>query len=359
MHLLIELANSILKYNPRSYLELDGKMIHTAIRDTVLNSSTNEFALYNNGITMLSEETFINEKIGQKNRAQLTVINPQIINGGQTSFTLSRIYEENKGNNPEAIFSEKEVLLKIITLRNNDSHENKLQLIDEISTATNRQTPVINADKFSNEEIHKKLQAKIFERYGLLYERKRGEFSDGLQSKYIAKSLIVERNHFLRIYYSSNGDLHTGIQKKLFQKTTLSDEVLTNDEKLDRFILGLRIFDRLAETKHPHQRVDQRMYAQVYGFTSLYYHDFKENGFKYMDNNLNEFQSKWKDFLKYHIERTPLRKKKKFNKFTGEMEIVEVKKGRFQLSRIVTDVNAFFLGESKTEDVNIHNSQSA
>src|SRR5690606_4623358 len=59
--------NSILKYNPRSYLGHEGKHVNNAIRETVVETKTNEFALFNNGITMLSDETNINEKIGQKN----------------------------------------------------------------------------------------------------------------------------------------------------------------------------------------------------------------------------------------------------------------------------------------------------
>jgi hypothetical protein len=55
--------NSILKYNPRSYLDLEGHFVNNAIRETILNTETNEFALYNNGITLLSDETYINEKI--------------------------------------------------------------------------------------------------------------------------------------------------------------------------------------------------------------------------------------------------------------------------------------------------------
>jgi len=70
--------NSILKFNPRSYLELEGQKVITAMRETILNKTTNEFALFNNGITMLSDETYINEKIGQKNKAQLTVKNPKL-----------------------------------------------------------------------------------------------------------------------------------------------------------------------------------------------------------------------------------------------------------------------------------------
>lgn len=37
--------NSILKYNPRSFLEFEGKNVNTSIRDTILKNGTNEFAL--------------------------------------------------------------------------------------------------------------------------------------------------------------------------------------------------------------------------------------------------------------------------------------------------------------------------
>lgn len=118
------------------------------------------------------------------------------------------------------MFHEKEVLLKIITLIDNDSVDNKLKLIDEISNATNKQTPVINADKFANETFHQKLQERVFQRFGLLYERKRGEFADGLNNNYVTSEQLIERNLFLRIYYSANGMIEVGAQKKLFQKMT-------------------------------------------------------------------------------------------------------------------------------------------
>lgn len=57
--------NSMLRFNPRSYLELEGAKVNAAIRDTIVQSDKNEFALYNNGITMLSDETNLNERIGQ------------------------------------------------------------------------------------------------------------------------------------------------------------------------------------------------------------------------------------------------------------------------------------------------------
>lgn len=62
--------NSILEYNPRGYLELDGQQVNSAIRETLLRPDSNEFALMNNGITILSDETNLNERIGQHNKAQ-------------------------------------------------------------------------------------------------------------------------------------------------------------------------------------------------------------------------------------------------------------------------------------------------
>ena len=51
--------NAILKFNPRSYLEFDGATVNNSIRDTILSGASNEFALLNNGITMISDETDI------------------------------------------------------------------------------------------------------------------------------------------------------------------------------------------------------------------------------------------------------------------------------------------------------------
>jgi hypothetical protein len=66
--------NSILKHNPRSYLEHEGQTVNNEIRNSIVERRTNEFALFNNGITLLSDGTFLNERIGQKDRAQLRVM---------------------------------------------------------------------------------------------------------------------------------------------------------------------------------------------------------------------------------------------------------------------------------------------
>ena len=184
--ILNKYKNSILKYNPRSYLDLASSTVNRAIRDTIINKTTNEFALFNNGITILSDETHYNENVGIKDKAQLTVTNGQIINGGQTAYTLSLIYESSikEGRDPLTLLKGKEVLLKVITfddIKDGDPQK-KLELIEAISKATNQQTAVTDADRRSNDKVQIQLQESIFIDFGYYYERKRGEFGDGIRN---------------------------------------------------------------------------------------------------------------------------------------------------------------------------------
>lgn len=206
--ILYKYKNSILKFNPRCYLELRSNEVNKDIYETITNKKTNEFALFNNGITMLSDDTSFNERIGQKDKAQIIIENPQIINGGQTAFTLSRIFEEMiEGKRDKTIFNNKEVLLKIITFGKSASADegHKLKLIEEISKATNRQSQVSDADRRSNDKIQIELQDQLFDQFGVYYERKKGEYSDGVRDKYISRNQIIDREVMLRLAMACAG----------------------------------------------------------------------------------------------------------------------------------------------------------
>ncbi|OHX21926.1 hypothetical protein BI344_05345 [Chromobacterium sphagni] len=315
--LMDKYRNSILKYNPRSYLEFEGHTVNESIRDTILQSDTNEFSLFNNGITMLSDETNINEKIGQKNKAQLWIKNPQIINGGQTSFTLSRILSENP-EKAEDIFRNKEVLLKVITVFDNESHTSKLELIDEISNATNKQTPVINADRFANEQFHIKVQQLVFERYGLLYERKRGEFSTGINDGYVDPKKIIERNLFWRIYYAANGKIDKGSERRLFKKNQFSDIDLNMLENFDRANTGLELFSVVRGKTGAQQPRDQNIYAKIFLYVELF---FDLNCKSSAEYNLASLEQRWSEFGQRQIEKFGPRRKAYIDNRTGEAKI--------------------------------------
>ncbi|SRR5579883_413697 len=306
--------NSILHYNPRSYLELEGQKVNAAIRGTILEESTNEFALFNNGITMISDESYLNEKIGQKNRAQLTVRNPQIINGGQTAYTLSRILESSG----ESVFNNKEVLLKVITLAESSDESRKLGLIESISTATNQQTPVIPADRFSNETFNLELQKVLFSRYGLLFERKRGEFYDGLSHNYLDTKSVIERNLFYRLLYASEGRLNRATTKKLFQNAEVNTGLVRDFERLDRFFFALLCLQELISDSKYIKRKDRSVFGQVYGFTQRYMPSNIEEFDEAVSANTANFLDEWSEFVDSYINDTDRFNFLAYDKETGE-----------------------------------------
>jgi len=228
---------------------MDSNPVNSEIADTIKHKTTNEFALYNNGITVLSDDTNLSENIGQEGKGQLHIKNPQIINGGQTAFTLCRLYEDLKtSGNEDACFQGKEVMLKIITLPPEQANKaEKLLLIEEISKATNQQTAVNEADRRSNDKIQVELQNNIFSAFGYFYERKRGEFSDGLLNQYIDESKVIQRESLLRVCCAIKGNASEARRQgnaKFFMKP-IFDTLLNDALDYKNLFFGYRCFVHL------------------------------------------------------------------------------------------------------------------
>ncbi|WP_404985855.1 AIPR family protein [Chryseobacterium sp. M5] len=308
---LYKYKNSILKYNPRSYLEMSSGSVNSEIAKTILQKNTNEFALFNNGITMLSDETDLNKKIAKVGVGQLIVTNPQIINGGQTAYTLSRIYEDVLENKLELkIFDNKEVLLKVITFNNDgySSNDNKLKLIEAISKATNQQTEVSEADRRSNDKIQIELQNLIFERFGLFYQRKSGEFGEGLKNKYIDRKLIIDRETLLRLSLACDGkpaEARRSGGKTLFKKSNF-DKFLNDSSKYEQYVYAQMILNELnvvqnsfLSDKNNKDGVINYGFALRYGkfavVSAIMYNNLitKENEIESLVKN---YLNKWLDF---------------------------------------------------------------
>lgn len=263
---LYKYKNSILKFNPRSYLELSHNPVNREIANTILSAKSNEFALYNNGITILSYETEFSDKVGQKHKGQLILTRPQIVNGGQTAYTLSRIYENNIDNpNLESIFAEKEVLVKVITLPGNaiEQPEEQLRLIESVSRATNQQTPVDEADRRSNDKIQIEMQEAIYSSTGYFYERKRGEFADGLKAGYVDESLIISREVFIRICRACNMNPSAARRSSsqfLFREDNFAD-TLNDVERHLEYFFGYRCYQLLNQLEKKYSREENNRYG--------------------------------------------------------------------------------------------------
>ncbi len=232
--LMSRYRNSILRFNPRSYLEFSQQVTNRQIRESITDRSSGEFALLNNGITMLSDETFVSELTGQKETAQVAVRNPQIINGGQTAFTLSRIWDEAADFERAALFEDKEVVVRIITLPDIEQKK-RLALIREISSATNSQTQVVTADRVVANDEQRALAERVFMAHGLLYEHKRGEYADAIQNGFVGRQSVVERSLFLRLMLLASGQYEKATRAKSVKKGEGFRDLNANAATIERF----------------------------------------------------------------------------------------------------------------------------
>jgi hypothetical protein len=168
--------------------------------------SHNDFALLNNGITILADEQEFSIYTGKKNVGRLVLTNPQIINGGQTAYTLSEIFENELKNNP-SIFEGKEVLIRVVVLKQqaSDPPSNKYQFINAISTSTNQQTQIKEADRHSSDPVLVSVQESIFMKYGYLLELKRGEFFECINKGLLNRRNIIDRTLLIRSFIAFSG----------------------------------------------------------------------------------------------------------------------------------------------------------
>jgi hypothetical protein len=265
--------NALLKYNPRNYLSLKKKSVNASIRSSVINREKNNFALLNNGITILADVVKISESTGRHNEGQLIITKPQILNGGQTAYTLSEIYENynDRSNNP---LKEKEVLLKIISPLDNPSTIDS-DFVKLISNATNMQNEVSEADRRSNHDIQIFLQKIYFEKFGYFYERKFGEFHDGIKQGFIDKSRIINRLDFIKAYKAYLGDpaaaRRTG-EKTLFREDNFY-KILHDKEKYNEMFFAYLLFKKLVDTEkgfdHKTDSISKFGYSLMYGKWAL------------------------------------------------------------------------------------------
>lgn len=347
--------NSILKYNPRSYLDLASGSVNSEISKSITQLKTNEFALFNNGITMLSDNTKHSDKVGRRNQAEVMVTNPQIINGGQTAFTLSRIFDDCKERDTSfEIFSGKEVLLKIITFSDENNSKigkaerDRLKLIEDISKATNQQSVVTEADRRANDKVQIELQEKIFNEFGLYYERKRGEFGDGLKNGYITRSEIIDRELFLKVCLAAQfrpNESNQG-QLKLFSLTKFSN-ILPDSQSYRKNMFAYFIYLRIPQLKTPNLRYAASLgrFAVTAIVTASYSSEIRTDEFaEFITEGVRSVLSKWPQFESF--VRNQRNNKAYFNevfdKMTGK-KIVEANwAGYFKGSTLVQDLKTFF-----------------
>lgn len=345
--------NSILRYNPRSYLEFRQQRTNEGIHQSIVEIETGEFAILNNGITIVSDETYVNERVGSKSRAQVEIVNPQIINGGQTAYTLARIFDESSDIDRERLFSGKEVMVRIITLPQIDE-ESKKNLILSISSATNSQTAVSSIDRTASNDQNREIAETIFRRTGLLYEPKRGEYSDALRNKYIDDSDVIERALFTRIMHIAGGRYTTATQRRMMKNTGGIIPGIDDDGVVDAFSELYEIYTEVAGHRATTEGADRIINTLAFVvFVRAFKHRRQDDGVTdWLPRLIEEARVLHKDFEEWGRENALEFSTSRTDKKTGARKKVFSLNNWRRSARYPTDVQTYIdlLGLSREEE---------
>jgi len=129
-------------------------VVNRDIYDSIKVSCNIDFWWLNNGITILSEQVNYSNKI-------LTIENPQIVNGCQTSFVIYNFFSESG----EDIHEERNIMIRVIETG-----------IDEVKSkvikSTNSQTTIPLASLRGTDIIHRNIEDYVLP-HGYFYERRK------------------------------------------------------------------------------------------------------------------------------------------------------------------------------------------
>lgn len=264
--------NALLIYNPRSFLGLRKGNINSTIRNTIVKKNTNEFALFNNGLTIVTSGSSFNKSLGSASKAQLILEDPQIINGGQTAATLAQIYDSSDRYSLKG----KEVLVRVITFEAEDTKRKKV--IQQLSEATNGQTTITDGDRHANDPLLDTFKKSIFRDFAMLYEHKTGEFYEGVVvKKHVPKDQIVDRDDFLRVAIAMNGDpgmARSGGKKNLYAQHFFNAEHQMNEQEQEKsarkYMYGYFVLRYLKTKSKQLKDLQDKYHRDKYGYALRY-----------------------------------------------------------------------------------------
>ncbi len=179
-------VETLFEENIRSYLGIKVRA-NKRMNETLNNrGDAVYFPFLNNGVTLICNELQIPRQ-PQDNKYLVPVVNPQIVNGLQTSWVLYENYKKNP-----ALLDDVYVNVRIYESRDKE-------LIEKITDATNTQTPINYRDKISNRDFNRYAK-EVFANKGINYIVKRGEVF-GKDSITLHES--VESEIVLKFWYAS------------------------------------------------------------------------------------------------------------------------------------------------------------
>jgi len=162
------LARSIFESNVRDYQ--GSVLVNTGIRKTLENKESENFWYLNNGVTIITPKAVLSGK-------QLTIEDPQIVNGLQTSHEIYQHFAQLDDHTGD----DRSVLIRVICEEDEEAR-------DRIIRATNSQTSIPPASLRSSDEIHRNIE-DFLKANGYYYDRKKNHYKN--QGMPVAKIISI------------------------------------------------------------------------------------------------------------------------------------------------------------------------
>jgi hypothetical protein len=214
-------------------------MINSAMNNTI-NKEPQKFVLLNNGITIVCE------KFSQSNM-QISIRNPQIVNGCQTSHVLYNNHDDALGKTP--------IIIKLISTENGE-------IINQIVKGTNSQNIVYSEAFETIKPFHKDLEDFIdalspeYERF--YYERRSKQYDHNPSINYFQKinfRIIIQS--FVGMFLNCPHLSHKHESKLL---EMYSDKIfLEHQSKYPYFVAALSYYK--LEAMFRRKEIDNKLYA--------------------------------------------------------------------------------------------------
>ena len=151
------LARSIFESNVRDYQ--GSVLVNTAIKKTLENKQSENFWYLNNGITIITPKAVLAGK-------QLTIEDPQIVNGLQTSYEIYQHFSQPD----QSEIDERSALVRVICEEDEGAR-------DRIIRATNNQSPIPPASLRSSDDIHRNIE-DFLKANGFYYDRRKNYYKN-------------------------------------------------------------------------------------------------------------------------------------------------------------------------------------
>lgn len=253
-----KIKKGIFDSNVRDYQGTNA--VNSSIADSLLNKKMEDFWWLNNGITVLSEKiTLVTSKT-------LSILNPEIVNGLQTSTEIFRFFSDNK---EEMKNETRNILVRFIVPESEEVR-------DDIIFATNNQTNIPKSSLRVTDSIHLQIEM-YFKTRGLYYDRRKNYYknqkkkaSEIIGVSFLAQCLItllLRKPDFARArpstlltddntyedLYQKNGDLEVYYKvallgKKVRQNLRSASEMTTSEKSDILFYLLYGVVSKILNT---------------------------------------------------------------------------------------------------------------